>query len=168
MNSTENHIGPPLGKMVGMERMKINASKEIVWQAISDSKVLHLWSPPVNNVTILSNGSETIGTARECHLTFGKKTGIFKEHRTVEISDKKIEYSIDSEKGIGIHKILKNTGFGLEIFPISQNLVEIEFKFYHDTKGILGFLMNPMIKSQQNKDRHLALLSLKEYCENQT
>ena len=167
MNNTENHIGPPLGKMVGKERMVINTKQEIVWQAISDSKVLHLWSPPVNSVTILSDNPEKVGTARECHLTFGKKSGIFKEHRTAEISGQKIEYSIDSEKGIGIHKILKNTGFGLEIFPINENKVELEFKFYHDTNGIFGFLMNPMIKSQQKKDRHLALLSLKKYCESQ-
>ena len=42
------------------------------------------------------------------------------------------------------------------------------FTFYHRPKSFLGWLMNPMIKMDQKKNRLKALESIKSYAENGT
>ena len=167
MKETSNYVGPQLGKLQGEESITINAPKNIVWEAIANSKVLETWGPPVDSVEVhLPSGSssEQVGTPRTVYAHFGKKSGHFREHRTEHVEGKKIAYILDSDEGLGVTKVLKYPGFIMELTEIDANQVSVLFQFYHKPKG-LGKLLNGMIKSQQKKNRHEALVSLKEYCE---
>ncbi len=165
--SQELYTGPQLAKIQGQEKITINASKKIVWEAIHNSKNLKIWGPPVDSVEIkFKKGEmqEQLGTVRKVYATFGKKSGAFIEHRTEHLIEKKIGYMIDKDENFGITKMLKYPGFTLEIFEINEKQVEVEFIFYHKPQKI-GILLNWMIKIQQKKNRHEALVSLKKYCE---
>jgi len=170
MDKTENYIGPQLGKMQGSEIIIINAPIEIVWEAISNSKALEFWGPPVDSVEIYFQEGvfkEQIGTSRKVYASFGKKSGFFHEHRTEHIEDKKIAYIIDSDEKLGVTQVLKYPGYSQEISKISEGKIKLEWIFYHKPKG-LGIFLNWMIKSQQKKNRHEGLIALKKYCESKT
>lgn len=170
MENTENYIGPQLGKIQGRESITINATQEVVWNAIYNSQVLDKWSPPTDSVEVfLKNGqtSEGLGTKRKIYATFGKRKGSFMEHRIEQEEGKSISFMIDSDEGLGVTKILRYPGAFMGITNSKNGTITVEFIFYHNTKGIMGWLLNPMIKSQQKKQRHGALLSLKKYCESQ-
>lgn len=168
MENTENYIGPQLGKIQGKESIVINASQEIVWEAIFNSSVLEKWSPPTDSVEVfLQEGQiqEGVGTRRKIYAKFGKRNGSFMEHRIAQEDGRSISFMIDSDEGLGVTKILKYPGASMAITKVDGEQTTVEFIFYHKTKGFMGWLLNPMIKSQQKKQRHGALLSLKKYCE---
>lgn len=170
MKNTENYTGPQLGKVQGRESITINASQEIVWNAIYNSEILEKWSPPTDSVEVYLKEGQTkegVGTRRKIYATFGKRNGSFTEHRIEQVDGKSISFMIDSDEGLGVTKIMRYPGASMSITKINGDEITVEFVFYHKTKGFMGWLMNPMIKSNQKKQRHAALLSLKEYCESQ-
>ena len=61
--------------------------------------------------------------------------------------------------------MLTDVGGAMEILPEGSEKTKFIFTFYHRTKTILGWLMNPMIKADQKKNRLKALESIKSYVE---
>ena len=105
------------------------------------------------------------GSKRTVYAQMGKKTGKFEEIRTDQIDGRKIEFHI-YEDTFGMQRILKEVGGAMEVIAENGNRTRFIFTFYHRTNGVMGWLMNPMIKYQQKKNRLLALKSVKEYAEN--
>lgn len=156
-----------VGKTKGRDNVVVNVPLEKAWAAISDSKQLGKWGPPVKGVEILfaaGETSENVGTKRRVDAVFGKKKGYFIEHRTEHEPLKRIAYKID-ENTFGLEKVIRYPGFALDLEQVDANQTRIVFTFYHKNSGFFGWLMSPMVKSQQKKNRRAALKSLKTYLE---
>lgn len=115
---------------------------------------------------MISNASdpERLGSARKVHAEFGRKSGYFLEHRVEHIEGRKIAYLID-EDSFGLDRVVSRPGFSLELDPEGDHATRVTFSFFHDSKGLKGRIMNPMIKFQQRRNRLAALSSLKRCAE---
>lgn len=156
-------------KVQGQNEIIINAPLSVVWPLIKDSKRLLDWGPPVQDIEVyLAPGQteEGAGSKRKVVAKFSeKRKGWYQEIRTEHIEGRKITFHI-YEDSFGMSKILYDVGGSMEVVPEGNDKTRFIFTFYHRTKGFMGWLMNPMIKMDQKKNRKKAMLSLKQYVEN--
>lgn len=158
-------IKPP--KLQGVGEIVINVPIELVWPLISNSKELENWGPPVQKIEVhLAEGQtrEGKGSRRTVYTKMGKKEGKFEEIRTGQVEGRKIEFHI-YEDAFGMGRLLTDVGGAMEVLPAGKTKTRFIFSFYHRTRGLMGWLMNPIIKMQQKKNRRAALASIKEYSE---
>ena len=101
------------------------------------------------------------GIKRQRHQ---KRKGWYSEIRIEQIEGKKVTFLI-YEDSFGMGKMLTDVGASMEILPEGADKTKFIFTFYHRTKNILGWLMNPIIKADQKKNRLKALESIKSYVE---
>lgn len=155
-------------RLQGRDDIVIDASVQTLWSVISDSTELPNWGPPVRSVEIIGRdeGAEKLGSARKIQAVFGRKSGYFIEHRVEHLEGHKIGYLID-EDSFGMDRILLRMGFRLELDPSEGAATRVTFSFFHDTRGLKGRIMNPMVRLQQRRARLVALRSLKRYAEDQ-
>ncbi len=155
-------------KIQGQSQIIINVPVSVVWPLIKDSKRLEDWGPPVQKIEIyltLDQTEEGKGSKRKVFAKFTeKRKGWYEEIRTEHIEGRKISFLIYADS-FGMGKILKDVGASMEIVPEGSDKTRFIFTFYHRTKGFIGWLMNPMIKMDQRKNRLKALLSIKSYAE---
>lgn len=158
-------------KNQGQGEVIINAPVSKVWQLIKDSIRLEDWGPPVQKIEIYLAAGQTeegAGSKRKVFAKFTeKRKGWYEEIRTEQIEGRKISFHI-YEDSFGMAKILKDVGGSMEVVPEGTDKTRFIFTFYHRTKGFMGWLMNPMIKIDQKKNRTKAMQSLKSYVENGT
>jgi len=155
-------------KIQGQGEIIINAPVSTVWPLIKDSKRLEDWGPPVEKVEIYlaeRQKEEGVGSKRKVFAKFTeKRKGWYQEIRTEQIEGRKISFLI-YEDSFGMSKILKDVGGAMEVVPEGKDKTRFIFTFYHRTKGFMGWLMNPMIKIDQKKNRNAAMKSIKSYAE---
>lgn len=155
-------------KIQGQDEIIINAPVSVVWPLIKDSKRLEDWGPPVQKIEIyLAPGQteEGAGSRRKVYAKFSeKRKGWYQEIRTEQIEGRKTTFLI-FEDSFGMSKILKDVGGAMEVVPEGADKTRFIFTFYHRTKGFMGWLMNPMIKMDQKKNRRAALKSIKSFVE---
>ena len=164
--ATPNYSKPP--KIQGQGEIIINASVSTVWPLIRDSKRMEDWGPPVEKVEVYPNANQSqegVGSKRKVFAKFTeKRKGWYNEIRTEHIEGRKVMFLI-YEDSFGMGKMLTDVGASMEILPEGADKTKFIFTFYHRTKNILGWLMNPMIKADQKKNRLKALESIKSYVE---
>ncbi len=155
-------------KVQGQDEIIINAPVSVVWPLIKDSKRLEDWGPPVQKIEVyLAPGQkeEGVGSKRKVYAKFNeKRKGWYQEIRTEQIEGRKITFLI-FEDSFGMSKTLKDVGGAMEVVPEGTDKTRFIFTFYHRTKGFMGWLMNPIIKADQRKNRLKALKSIKQYVE---
>jgi len=164
--TTPSYLQEP--NIQGQDEIIINAPISVVWPLIKDSKRLEDWGPPVQKIEVYLNQVQTeegVGSRRKVYAKFTeKRQGWFQEIRTEQIEDRKITFLI-YEDSFGMAKILKDVGGAMEVVPEGNDKTRFIFTLYHRTKGFMGWLMNPMIKMEQKKNRLAALKSIKSYAE---
>lgn len=162
-----NYSKPP--KVQGKGEIIIDVPVSTVWPLISDSKRLEDWGPPVQKVEVFLNAGQTregLGSKRKVYAKFSsKREGWYQEIRTEHIEGRKITFLI-YEDSFGMAKLLKDVGASMEVVPEGTYKSRFIFTFYHRTKGVLGWLMNPLIRMDYKKNRTAALRSIKQYAEN--
>ena len=155
-------------KNQGQGEIVIDAPVSTVWPLIKDSKRLEDWGPPVQKIEVYlapQQREEGVGSKRKVYAKFTeKRKGWYQEIRTEQIEGRKVTFLI-YEDSFGMSKILKDVGASIEVVPEGANKTRFIFTFYHRTKGFMGWLMNPMIKMDQKKNRRAALQSIKNYTE---
>lgn len=169
METTPKYSQEP--KIQSQDEIIINASVSVIWPLIRDSKRLEDWGPPVQKIEVyLAPGQtkEGVGSKRKVFAKFTeKRKGWYQEIRTEHIEGRKITFLI-YEDSFGMSKILKDVGGAMEVIAEGSDKTRFIFTFYHRTKGFMGWLMNPMIKMDQKKNRIAALKSIKSYVEGGT
>ena len=169
METTPSYSQTP--KIQGQGEIIINAPVSAVWQLIKDSKRLEDWGPPVQKVEIYLVEGQTEEGEESKRKVFAKFTekrkGWYKEIRTEQVVGRKITFLI-YEDSFGMAKILKDVGGAMEVVPEGKDKARFIVTFYHRTKGFMGWLMNPMIKMDQKKNRLKMLQSIKQYAESGT
>ena len=155
-------------KIQGQGEIIINAPVSAVWPLIRDSKRLEDWGPPVEKIEVYPDNNQTqegVGSKRKVFAKFTeKRKGWYNEIRTEQIDGRKVTFLI-YEDSFGMSKMLTDVGASMEILPEGADKTKFIFTFYHRAKNILGWLMNPMIKADQKKNRLKALESIKSYVE---
>lgn len=155
-------------KIQGQDSIIINAPVETVWPLIQDSKQMETWGPPVEKVeiTLLPHQiKEGEGSRRKVWAKFSeKRKGWFEEIRLEQEEEKKVVFMIYKDS-FGMSKMLTDVGGMMEIEVVSDQKSKFIFTFYHRPKNLMGWLMNPIIKSDQKKNRLKALQSIKAYVE---
>jgi hypothetical protein len=165
----------------GRDSIVIEAPIALVWELISNSKALQDWGPPVREVTVLDYpevlGSRRIIVAemtatgaaigRSASATApGKRVARFLERRIEHLEGRRIAYRIE-EENMGMSRMITEVGFAMELFPLEENRTRVEWTFLHNTRGLLGALINPLfIRPQQRRNRLAALAALKSHAEN--
>ena len=164
--TTPKYNQPP--KIQGQDYVIINASPSALWSLIRDSKRLEDWGPPFEKIEVYPDGNQTqegVGSKRKVFAKFNeKRKGWYNEIRTEQIEGRKVTFLI-YEDSFGMGKMLTDVGASMEIVPEGSDKTKFIFTFYHRTKNILGWLMNPIIKADQKKSRLKALESIKSYVE---
>lgn len=150
----------------GQDAIIIEAPAERLWTLISNSMELCHWGPLVRGVKILTDDEhEGLGTWRRVDAEFDGKQGHFVERRIEHIEGKKMAVLIEEET-FGLFKLLSEVGSSLEIEPLDPHRTKVIFTFFHNTRGVLGYIMNGLvILRQQRRNRLAALASLKKYAE---
>ena len=155
-------------KIQGQDFIIINAPTAALWPLIRDSKRLEDWGPPVEKIEVDPGSNQTqegVGSKRKVFAKFTeKRKGWYNEIRTEQIDGRKVMFLI-YEDNFGMGKMLTDVGASMEILPEGSDKTKFVFTFYHRTKNILGWLMNPIIKADQKKSRLKALQSIKSYVE---
>jgi hypothetical protein len=120
----------------------------------------------VRGVKVLSDdGQEGHGTWRRADAEFDGEQGHFIERRIDHIEGRKIAILIEEET-FGLFRLLSEVGSSLEIEPLGPTKAKVIFTFFHNTKGVLGYVMNVLfILRQQRRNRLVALAYLKKYAE---
>lgn len=150
----------------GQDAIVIDAPPEYLWTLISNSMELCNWGPPVRGVKILTDdGHEATGTWRRVDAEFEGKQGHFIERRIEHIEGRKIAVLIEEET-FGLFRLLSEVGSSLELEPLGPRQTRVIFTFFHNTKGVIGYLMNKLVVlRQQRRNRLAALAPLKKYAE---
>jgi hypothetical protein len=165
----------------GRDSIVIEAPQALVWELISNSKALEDWGPPVREVSVLDH-PEVLGSRRiivaemtaggaaiernESATATGKRVARFLERRIEHVEGRKLSYRIE-EENMGMSRMITEVGFAMELFPLEANRTRVEWTFLHNTRGLLGALVNPLfIRPQQRKNRLAALAALKSHAEN--
>ena len=129
---------------------------------------MEFWGPPVEKVEIelLSGQSEeNVGSKRKVYAKFTeRRKGWYQEVRTYQEEEKSVTFRINDDS-FGIAKILDDVGAKMELEEFLPDKTKFIFTFYHRPKNLLGWLMNPMIKMDQRKNRLRALKSIKSFSE---
>ena len=166
-----NHITPKFSqppKIQGQDEIVIDAPVSAIWPLIKNSRRLEDWGPPVQKIDVYLAPHQTeegVGSKRKVYAKFSeKRKGWYPEIRTEQIEGRRITFLI-YEDSFGMSKILKDVGGSMEVVPEGEKKARFIFTFYHRTKGLMGWLMNPMIKMDQKKNRRVALRSIKSYAE---
>lgn len=150
----------------GQDAIVVEAPIARLWTLISDSMEMYNWGPPVRGVRVLSDdGREGLGTWRRVDAEFDGKAGHFIERRIEHVEGRKIAVLIEEET-FGLFRLLSEVGSSLEIEPLGPHQTRVIFTFFHNTKGVMGYLMNKLVVlRQQRRNRLAALASLKKYAE---
>lgn len=152
----------------GKDSILIDAPASAIWPLIHDSMQMVHWGPPVEKVEVIletDQHREEVGSKRIVHAVFSpKRSGWYKEIRTEQLEGQKVTFLI-YEDSFGMGKMLTDVGASMELFSLNEAQTEFVFTFYHRPKNLLGWLMNPIIKADQKKNRRKALQSIKQYVE---
>lgn len=150
----------------GQDAIIVDAPPERLWTLISDSIELCNWGPPVRSVKVLTeDGHEGLGTWRRVDAEFEGKQGHFMERRIEHVEGRKIAVLIEEET-FGLFRLLSEVGSSLEIEPLGTHQTRVIFTFFHNTKGVIGYLLNRfVVLRQQQRNRLAALESLMKYAE---
>ena len=155
-------------KIQGQNSIIINSPASEIWPLIVDSKALEIWGPPVEKVEVRllpGQTTEDKGSERKVYAKFSeKRSGWFEEVRTNQVPGKSISFLITNDN-FDIDKMLTDVGGKMEVLEINEQTSKFIFTFYHRPKNFLGWVMNPLIKKDQKKNRLKALKSLKSYVE---
>jgi hypothetical protein len=155
-------------KIQGQDSIVINAPASILWPLIQDSKAMESWGPPVEkvDVTLLPDQVlEGMGSKRKVYAKFSeKRRGWYEEVRTGQEEGKSVTFMIFRDS-FGMDKMLQDVGGKMEIEALDQSSTRFTFTFYHRPKNTFGWLMNPLIRKDQKKNRLKALQSIKSYVE---
>lgn len=155
-------------KVQGADSIIIDKPIYNIWPLIQDSKKMESWGPPVQKVEVeLLPGQETesTGSKRKVQAKFSeKRQGWYQEVRTHQEEGKSITFMI-YEDSFGMGKMLDDVGGRIELKELAPDKTEFIFTFYHRPKSLMGWLMNPMIKKDQKKNRLKALKSIKSFAE---
>ena len=155
-------------KVQGEDSKIIDKPVSILWPLIQDSKQMEFWGPPVEKVEIeLQPGQniENIGSKRKVYAKFTeRRKGWYKEVRTHQEEEKSITFRIYDDS-FGMGKMLDDVGGKMELEEVTPDKTKFTFTFFHRPKNLLGWLMNPMIRMDQRKNRLKALKSIKSFAE---
>lgn len=151
-------------RIQGQDSIVIDKPISDLWPLIQDSMQMESWGPSVQKVEIelLSDQSEEcVGSKRKVYAKFTeKRKGWYQEVRTGQEEGKSVSFRI-YEDSFGIGKMLDDVGGKMELKEVSANKTKFIFTFYHRPKSFLGWIMNPMIKMDQKKNRLKALKSIR-------
>jgi hypothetical protein len=155
-------------KVQGIDSIIINAPISRLWPLIQDSKAMESWGPPVKKIEIELLPEQTVegvGSKRIVYAKFSeKRQGWYNEVRTEQLENKSVTFRIN-EDSFGMSKMLSDIGAKMELHEINKDKTEFIFTFFHRPINFFGWVMNPMIKMDQKKNRLKALKSLKSFAE---
>jgi hypothetical protein len=155
-------------RVQGQDSIVIDKPTSDLWPLIQDSMQMESWGPPVEKVELEllpDQDEENVGSKRKVYAKFTeKRKGWYQEVRTEQEEGKSIAFKI-YEDSFGIGKMLDDVGGKMELEKVSSGKIRFIFTFYHRPKSLLGWIMNPMIKMDQKKNRLKALKSIKSYAE---
>jgi Polyketide cyclase / dehydrase and lipid transport len=156
----------PVSKPQGRDDVVVDAPSEILWDLISDSRLLARWGPPVAGVEVFVDEGEPerIGSLRKVYARFGRRSGWFLERRVEHVEGRAIAFVIE-EDTFGLSRLVERSGASLELLPLPAGRTRVVFAFFHDPRGVKGRLVNPLLRWKQRRNRLAALASLKRHAE---
>ena len=155
-------------KVQGQDSVIIGAPVSKLWPLIHDSMQMESWGPPVEKVEIEllpDQDRENIGSRRKVYAKFNeKRRGWYEEVRTGQEEGLSITFRIIRDS-FGMDKMLDDVGGKMELEELAADKTKFIFTFYHRPINFMGWVMNPIIKMDQKKNRLKALESIKSYVE---
>lgn len=150
------------GKYQEQDELIINASKEKVWNALTDTSVLHKWMTIVKHT---DGKHECLNAVRSCDVEMNGKKGKVREKCVMFEEPNKIGWEMEYDT-FGFGKMFNNYGFSFELEVINPNSTRVINKGFYDPKNFLVALMNIlMMKRKSSEIRRTALNGIKQLVE---
>jgi uncharacterized protein YndB with AHSA1/START domain len=153
------------GKLQIERRAVIEATVDVVWEVLSDSRLLPDWVPVVDEVTACSTNGEEVGATRSCAAKLGGKAGTMVERCVEYTPRRRIAYLVDSET-FGMRKMVDDYGFSLSLREVGPTRTKVSLQTHYTPRGPMYAAVNAlMMKRQFGKVCDGIVSGLKTFCE---
>lgn len=150
------------GKFQGQDDIIINAPKEKIWKALTDTSVLHKWMSLVKHT---DGKEECLNAVRSCDVEMNGKKGKVREKCVMFEPQNKIGWEMEYDT-FGFGKMFNNYGFSFELESINTNSTRVINKGFYDPKNFFVVLMNIlMMKRKSSQIRKTVLNGIKQFVE---
>ncbi len=141
------------------DEILVNASVDVVWEAIKDPVAHARWHPFVTSIS----GEHHLGASRTCSIIVGKKTGQTKERCIEDDEARAITWAIEKDS-TGFSRMVTDwrAGFRLEQHD-GGALVKAQSAF--KPRNVLVRVMSPVIRRKFHQTQKAILAGLKDFVE---
>ena len=115
-----------------------------VWDIISDSRLLPRWAAPVLSVACRMEGPESVGSVRECQVSFAGRRGTIVERCVDLVPGKRAGYVVDDDS-LGFRKMFADYGFTITLEPNGSAGTTVRMDTYYTPRNPLFALMNALM-----------------------
>ena len=124
--------------------MEIDAPLTVVWEVLSDSRLLPQWVPAVQEVVACSAEGEGVGAVRKCNVELMGRQGRMVE-RCVEFTPMtRAAYVVDDES-FGLRKTFADYGFALNLRASGSDRTSVRIETHYTPRNPLYSMMNAVM-----------------------
>jgi hypothetical protein len=123
------------------------ANVRVLWDILSDSRLLPQWVPAVHGVEHCEIGGEAVGALRHCSVELGGRRGKMIEECVDLVPRASITYAVRSDT-LGLAKMFSDYCFRISLRADgTRTMVAIDT--YYTPKNVIYKLMNALIMRRQ-------------------
>jgi uncharacterized protein YndB with AHSA1/START domain len=123
---------------------EIDAPATVVWEVLSDSRLLPQWVPAVQEVVACSAEGEGVGAVRNCNVELMGRQGRMVE-RCVEFTPTtRAAYVVDDES-FGLRKMFADYGFALNLRSNGGDRTAVTIETHYTPRNSLYSVMNAVM-----------------------
>ena len=139
-------------------QVRIDASKELVWDALADFGGVSKWAPTLTSSRSLTEANGGVGAERTCeHMKMGR----LEERVTGWEDGRRLVYDVTKGLPFPMQSLTNDWSIGTSA---GSTIVTLEQTF--EVKlGLLGSLLVPVIRKQMGKEMTVTLAGLKHHIE---
>jgi uncharacterized protein YndB with AHSA1/START domain len=128
------------GKQQIERSVVIDATPDVVWDVLADSRLLPRWAPIVDEVTACATGGEAVGEVRHCTARLAGRSGRMVERCVELVPRRRIAYVVDEET-FGMRRMFDEYGFALDLEP-SGDGTRVTLRTHYSPRNALYAVLN--------------------------
>lgn len=121
--------------------MDIDGPVSVVWEVLSDSRLLPQWVPAVQEVVACSAEGEGVGAVRQCNVELMGRQGRMVERCVAFTPMSRAAYVVDDES-FGLRKMFADYGFALNVEPIGNDRTAVRIETHYTPRNFVYAVLN--------------------------
>jgi hypothetical protein len=124
------------------------AAASVLWDILSDSRLLPHWAPAVHAVEKCEVGGEVVGAVRHCRVELGGRTGRMVEECVDMVPGQSITYAVRDDS-FGMARMFSDYSFRISLGSLGPRRTEVVIDTYYTPKNGMYALMNATFMRRQ-------------------